>query len=712
MKFLSVIKVRFLQVLFIRARFFQVLLSSMVLACLLLTSSVYAQDADSFDGMSFEDLMNTEMVSSSKFKQDLSEVTASAYIIIEEDIAQSGATDLPSLLKMVPGLFIAQTSSIGWSMGIRGFNSVFSNKMLVMIDGRSLFSPLFSGVFWEQLDLFVPDIARIEVIRGVGSTVWGANAVNGIINIITKSTLDNESSQFYANSGSHTKYDIGLRFGGEIASQSYVRVYLKSKDIRANSYDAAITIDDSWRSNTVGAKWEHFVGRDSFVLSGDHIHQSVKDPGLVTSRVDVNAVPIKNINSNLSFQWQRQMSTDKAFTLSAQIQDRERDSDYYRIEDRMSNIDFDTNYKWQQHQIVVGFGARWHDILFEARRGFAISDGSDQSDTQTRILSAYIQDEWRLHPNHSLILGTKFESHVHTDKASNFDYQANVWLPTLRYRFDISENAKIWAALSRSARIPSIVEHAIQIPLVTLEPNSVNNPSPWRYELFTSGNSEFSKEKLTSFELGFRANIDESNSIDLVAFRNSYDDVRSFLSSGPFCVNSGLRPPNCDENDRIEEHNFFTNGGALTINGFEASWFSRLSPALNLTANYAYMNQVNKPFTNGGGFEISVDMVAQHQFGLQLDWRVAQDINVRLRHKYLNGLDDDQLSELRGVKDFHDHYHSLDIISVYQLTSDKKLTFSATNLLRKRGQLWLGEFPNSTVSKTERRFGFGLDVKF
>ncbi|NQZ11120.1 MAG: TonB-dependent receptor, partial [Algicola sp.] len=585
MKVLSVIKAPFF-----KALAFKGLASSMVLACLMLTTSVYAQDGDSFNDMSFEDLMNTEMVSSSKFKQDLSEVTASAYIISEEDIAQSGATDLPSLLKMVPGLFIAQTSSSGWSMGIRGFNSVFSNKMLVMIDGRSLFSPLFSGVFWEQLDLFVPDIARIEVIRGVGSTVWGANAVNGIINIITKSTLDNESSQFYFNSGSHTKYDVGLRFGAEITDQSYARVYAKSKDIRANSYDAAGPLDDSWRSNTVCVKWEHFVGRDAFVLSGDYIEQSIKDPGLMTSRVDVNAIPIDNTNANLSFQWQRQMSTDKAFTLSAQIQDSERDSDYYRIEDRMSNIDVDTNYKWQQHQIVVGFGARQHDILFEARRAFAISDGSGQSDTRTRILSAYIQDEWRLHPNHSLILGTKFESHVHTDKASNFNYEADVWLPTLRYRFDISENAKIWAALSRSARIPSIVEHSIQIPLVTLEPNTVNNPSPWVYELFTSGNSEFKKEKLTSIELGFRANIDESNSIDLVAFRNSYDDVRSFSSSGPFCVNSGLRPPNCAENDRVEQHNLFKNGGSLTINGFEASWFSRLSQTLNLTANYAYLN--------------------------------------------------------------------------------------------------------------------------
>ncbi len=687
--------------------------SSLALACLIFTTSVYAQGGDSPNELSFEDLMNTEMVSSSKFKQDLSEVTASAYIISEEDIAQSGATDLPSLLKMVPGLFIAQTSSSGWSMGIRGFNSVFSNKMLVMIDGRSLFSPLFSGVFWEQLDLFVPDIARIEVIRGVGSTVWGANAVNGIINIITKSTLDNESAQFYANSGSHTKYDVGLRFGGEITSQSYARVYAKSKDIRGNDYDVADgPLDDSWRSNTVGAKWEHFVGRDSFVLSGDYTHQSAKDPGLTTSRVDVNAIPITNANANLSFQWQRQMSTDKAFTLSAQIQDSERDSDYYRIDDRMSNVDFDTNYKWQQHQIVVGVGARQHDILFDAGSAFAMVDGSNESDTQTRILSAYVQDEWRLHPNHALIFGAKFESHNHTDKDSDFDYKIDLWLPTLRYRFDVSEDAKIWAALSRSARVPSIVEHAIRIPLITFEPNSVNNPSPWVYELFTSGNRDFVKEKLTSFELGFRANIDESNSIDLVAFHNNYDDVRSLSNVGPFCASNGLQPPNCSENDRVEQLNLFSNGGALTVNGFEASWFSRLSQTLNVTANYAYLNQINKPFTNGHAFEMSVNMTAKHQFGMQLDWRVTQDMNVRLRHKYLSGIDDDPLPLLQAVGDFHDHYHTLDIIGVYQLTSDKKLTFSANNLLRKRGELWLGEFPNSIISKTERRFGFGLDVKF
>jgi outer membrane receptor protein involved in Fe transport len=287
-----------------------------------------------------------------------------------------------------------------------------------------------------------------------------------------------------------------------------------------------------------------------------------------------------------------------------------------------------------------------------------------------------------------------------------------LWLPTLRYRFDISEDTKVWAALSRSARVPSIVEHAIRIPLLTYEPNSVNNPSPWTYELFTSGNPEFINEKLTSFELGFRANIDESNSIDLVAFHNNYDDVRSFVLSGVFCANSGLQPPNCNENDTTEQFHIFTNGGALTVNGFEASWFSRLSQTLNLTTNYAYLNQINKPFTNGQVFETSVDMTAKHQFGMQLDWRVTQDMNVRLRHKYLSGIDDDQLPRLQAVEDFHDHYHTLDIISVYELSPDKKLTFSATNLLRDRGQLWLGEFPNSIVSKTEHRFGFGLDVKF
>ena len=457
---------------------------------------VMAQDK-ALSELTLQDLMNIEMVSSSKFKQELSEITAAAYVITEEEIKNAGVTDLPQLLSMVPGLFIAEATSNSWAMGMRGFNSVFSNKVLVMIDGRSLFSPLFSGVFWEQLDVFIPDIERVEVIRGSGSTVWGANAVNGVINIITKSTLDNEEARAYAHTGSQVNYDAGFRAGGSFGDTSYGRFYVKTKDLKGNDYEVpgGMALNDGWSSDAVGFKLEHFGGRDSYEVTSDYISQTVKDTGLHTSRVTQPYIELDTQSHHLSAQWQRQVSVEQAFTLSAQLQQNKRDSDHYRIDDHMLNVDFDGNMQMGDHQFLFGAGARQHEIDFDPGRSY-ITENQQPTNTKARIYSAYVQDEWRLNDLHSLIFGTKFEAHRHTHRNSQIEYREDLWLPNIRYRYRLSDDSRLWMAVSRSARVPSVSEHAIKIPLSTMAPGHPNNPFPWPFEVTTSGNPDFDKEKV------------------------------------------------------------------------------------------------------------------------------------------------------------------------------------------------------------------------
>jgi iron complex outermembrane receptor protein len=693
-------------------RLFKRFLCCWGLVCLLFSCSAYAQEGGLGD-LTLQDLMNIEMVSGSKFKQDLSEVTASAYVITEEDIKHAGVTDLPQLFKMVPGLFVAEASANSWAMGMRGFNGVFSNKMLVMIDGRSLFSPLFSGVFWEQLDLFIPDIARIEVIRGVGSTVWGANAVNGIINIITKSTLDNENTRFYVNSGSSVNYDAGIRLGGQVSDNSYARVYVKSKDIKGFDYKVPDgDIDDSWSSDAIGVKWELFAGRDSLVVSSDFIDQSVNDTGLVTSRANVRQVALTNRNVNASFQWQRQMSTDKAFTLSSQVQQNRRYGESYRIDDHVFNVDFDINYQWQDHQLLMGVGARQHDIDFEPGLSFAIASNETSISTTAKILSGYIQDEWRFGEFHSLIFGTKFESHVHDDDQSGFAYEADLWLPTLRYRYDMSDNAKIWAGVSKSARIPSVSEHLVQMPLFTLSVGSPLNPFPWPFEVATSGDIGFKKENVMAYELGFRANLNTANSIDLVVYHNQFDDVRTINFTQPICVITQLPAPMCAPNDQVTEYDIFGNGGRLSTSGLEVSWLSRVTKDVNLSVSYSYLNQATDALAPNQSYLDTTRLVAKHQLGVKLDWHTSEKSNIRLMHKYLSGIDDSPLVRVQNISGFMDHYQMFDIIGSYELTASKKLTLTVTNLLQQRGTQWIPEFPDGHVSESERRFSLGIDVTF
>lgn len=665
------------------------------------------------DEMDLIDLMNMEMVSSGKMKQDLSEVTSAAYVISADDIKHSGATDLPTILKMVPGLFIAEAGSNSWAMGIRGFNSVFSNKMLVMIDGRSLFSPVFSGVFWEQLDLFIPDIERIEVIRGVGSTVWGANAVNGIINIITKSTLDNESSQLYASAGNHNRYDVGFRFGTKVSEQSYARAYVKSKDIKSNEYEFPLApVEDDWDSNAAGFKWELYNGPDSVFFSGDYITQTAKDTSLVTTRSNMTAIPLDNRNVNLSVQWQRQMSIDKAFTFSSQIQRNRREGDLYRIDDKMSNVDFDTNYKWDDHQLLVGVGFRRHDIEFNVFPSFLSVNNVPIHKNNSKIFSAYIQDEWSIAQDHNIMLGTKFESHRHDDPDSENDYDESIWLPTLRYRFDVSEDSRLWMAISRSARVPSMVERGIKIPIFYFPAMSEFNPSPYDIETFSTGNAEFSKEKLLSYELGFRANIDDSNSIDATIYYNKYDDVRSFRFNAPVCTSPQPDLPFCPPESTLTVDNTFENDGEIDIKGVELSWMSRVSDAITTTAHYIYTSQYSRELVYPQQYEDSVLTTPRHQFTLQVDWQYSDVTHIRLLHKFVSGIDEDQMATLPMRPNFLHHYHSLDFIATYQWSADKRITLSVENLFQSDGERWSPEFPNAQASFVDERVNLGVDIKF
>ncbi len=668
-----------------------------------------AHAEENFDNLDLMDLMKVEVVSSSKFKQELSDVTASAYVITEEDIRDSGASNLPELLTMVPGLSVSESSANSWAVGIRGFNSILSNKVLVMIDGRSLFSPLFSGVFWEQVDLYLPDIERIEVIRGVGSTVWGANAVGGIINIITKSTLDNESTQFYLKAGDTVNYDAGLRFGAQIGDNSYARFYAKSKDIDSHPYVAAGIYDD-WRSHAVGGKWEWFSGPDSVVVSGDWIEQDTVETSLITSRMNTPNVALENRIRNLSLQWQRQLANDKAFTVAAQSQQSIRGGSQYRIDDTMVNVELDASMRFEDHSVGFGVGFRGHEIDFMPGNAFYFVGGNDQTVTDADIYSAYIQDQWQMFEGHYLQIGTKFEAHRH-QRSDLLKYDADLWLPTIRYRMELSERSRLWAALSRSARIPSISEHFIKIPIYTLPAFSPANPSPWEYEVLSVGNERFNKEKVRSFELGFRSHINNANRVDVVWFHNQYDDIRTFALHPAMCQQSGQPFPLCFENDTVVQDYTFENGGQMQANGLEMSWQSRINAELGLSLSYSYLNQLidARPPNE---FEEAMSLAPRHQLALQLDWQLSPELNLHLQHKYMAGIDDSQAIQVTSNPYFLDHYHMLDVNVSYDFAQGYRFMLGVDNLLDEKGNQWAPEFPSAHAGLLERRVFISMDVSY
>jgi len=180
-----------------------------------------AQQPRDLTEISLEELMNIEVVSVSRKQQRLSEVPAAVYVITQEDIRRSGATSIPEVLRMAPGVQVARIDSSLWAITARGFNGRFANKLLVLMDGRSVYSPVFSGVYWEVQDTLLEDIDRIEVIRGPGATMWGANAVNGVINIITKAAAQTQGGLVTAGGGNEERGFGGLRYGGPLGSNAH-----------------------------------------------------------------------------------------------------------------------------------------------------------------------------------------------------------------------------------------------------------------------------------------------------------------------------------------------------------------------------------------------------------------------------------------------------------------------------------------------------------
>src|SRR5581483_9998214 len=220
----------------------------------LATSPLFSQTSSTGDltEVNLEDLMNIEVTSASKKDQKLSRTASAMFVITREDIEHSGSTTLPDLLRMVPGVQVAQINASKWAISIRGFNGQYSNKLLVMVDGRTVFTPTLSGVFWDTQDLAIDDIERIEVIRGPGASVWGANAINGVINVITKNSDATQGLMTAAGGGTQQRWSAGARYGGRVGPRSSYRVFAYDFDgSHLPSIDGRNAVDD-WRDSRAG----------------------------------------------------------------------------------------------------------------------------------------------------------------------------------------------------------------------------------------------------------------------------------------------------------------------------------------------------------------------------------------------------------------------------------------------------------------------------
>jgi iron complex outermembrane receptor protein len=452
--------------------------------------------------LSLEELMNIEVTLGARKAEKISETAAAVFVITSEDIERSGVTSIPEALRMVPGFDVARLDANKWAISARGFNTLFANKLLVLIDGRCVYSPLFSGVFWESQDVFLEDIDRIEVIRGPGAALWGANAVNGIINIITKHAQETQGVLVHVGAGTKERAAGSLRYGGKIGSKVHYRIFGKYFERNPFVYENGERASDGWNAL-----------RGGFRVDGNGNPKtgwSVQGERFECNTGQTLSFPIFNIpfyykykshitGGNLLGRFRH------AFSEKSDIQFQM----VYDQIDRNENIlsvgsyhTFDADF---QHHVTIGSRHEW---IWGA--GYRIISDNIESTQLIKfvppkqsydLVSAFVQDEISFSQGkYRLTIGSKFE---HND-FTGFEIQ-----PNIRMLVKSDPKRSIWWAVSRAVRTPSRAEHDIQVV------NMV-------------GNRGYKSEELIAYEFGYRNQPRESFIVDLSFFFNDYHKLQTF----------------------------------------------------------------------------------------------------------------------------------------------------------------------------------------
>jgi iron complex outermembrane receptor protein len=496
------------------------------LACLLcLPALAQSPNPHDLSDASLEELLDVQVTSVSKKEQKLSRTGAAIFVMSHEDIRRSGATNIPDLLRMAPGVSVARIDAHTWAISIRGLNDRFSDNVLVAIDGRSVYTPLWSGVNWDQQDVPLEDIDRIEVIRGPGGTVWGANAVNGVINILTKSAQATKGGLAVASGGSQEQHGL-TQYGAKAGDGAY-RVFANYSNIENSAFpggsgmtgtaaDGSHTLHGGFRSD-----W-NVSPRDSLTVQGD---VSQLGAGQTIATLFSNNLPFERVlndkvtagASDILGRWNRALSNGSEMSLQVYY-DR-----YNRLEAGLREIRDTEDVDFHQH---VKFGGR-NDIVWGL--GYRIT--SDRIDPgyatsfnparrTDNLLSTFFQDEIRIADSVSLTVGSKFEHNGYT----GFEYEPSVqlvWSPTARQ--------EVWASAARAIRQPSRSDVDAQIEIGT-----VPLPGGGFGILRLYGDPHKQAEQVYDYEIGYRAQAGKHVSVDVAAFLNFANGIETMEPGVPF----------------------------------------------------------------------------------------------------------------------------------------------------------------------------------
>lgn len=608
----------------------------LLLLGLFLHAGALAQNNDSLFSavalkkLSLEELMNIEVTSVSKRPQKLAEVASAIQVITREDIRVSGAKTLPEALRLANNLQVAQVNSSQWAISARGFNNVLANKLLVLLDGRAVYTPLYAGVFWDVQNVLLEDVDRIEVISGPGGTLWGGNAVNGVINIITKSSKETKGFFAEAATGTNLPYLGSLRYGGDINPDLSFRVFGTGFKMGTATGSNGEKSNDEWPMLKGGFRLDWDVSaKDKLALLGN-IYRGEPNPDAADTAVIARG-------DNITFRWNRVVTEKKAFHLQAYYDHTMRDFGNGFTENlKTLDIDFHSRYRaGLRHHITYGLGFRHIQHKVTNLELFAFLPAS-----KTLFLySGFVQDDITLVKDRlQFTIGSKIEHNSYT----GIEYQPNgrlTWTP--------SEKHTIWTAVSRAIRTPARIDRDFYLFIV---PNLA----------LIAGNDRFKSETTIAYELGWRAQASDNVTLSVSTFYNIYDRIRT-AEPGP--------PP-------LFIPITFANGVKGRAYGIEMSARARLTDWWQLRGGYTYFGKKLKvkEGSNDSNKGSAESNDPKHQFLALSTLSLPAGFNLGTVFRYVGKLPQPEV----------DGYAELDIRIGFDINKNLELSIVAQNLLNKR----------------------------
>lgn len=643
-------------------------------------------------GLSLEELMDIKVTTVSRRPQKLSEVASAVFVITQDDIRRSGVTNIPDALRMAPGVQVDRLGTDKWAVSIRGFTGRFANKLQVLIDGRSVYNPIFSGTLWEQQDTLMEDIERIEVIRGPAATVWGINAVNGVINIITKKAADTQGTVLTAGGGSFEQGFVSARYGGKLNEDTPFRVYAKGSARHHTDAPSGASNRDQWQSGRGGFRIDHHRGNDQFTLQGDIFANAIGDT-YDKSVISLQSSPTNNVRGqneggNIRFRWDRTLSEQSSILLQTY---------YDRVRYQMSplfsfdteSFDVDAQHRfslWDRHDITWGGNYRlYHSKVFD--NGFIKLTPQDRTN---HVYSGFIRDDITLIPNRLYFnLGTRLDHN---------DFTGLEIQPSARPAWTPDTENTLWLSVSRAVRTPARAENDATLDFLQFGNAPGLPPLPFPLKTVFQGSHSFQSEKLLASEAGYRHRLSPQASVDISGFVNDYSELRDF-SLGRFTLSTGLPR-------QIITSVLTDNSAAALTYGFELSGDWKPTQNWRLQGNYSFIDMriSSNPLTKD--FDPSVSgadkVTPQHRISLRSNYDLSDKLDINLWLRYISNI---AYYNLPG-------YVTADAKVSYRPAKNIELYVVGQNLFSRNHQELAPDFIPSIPAVTPRGVYGGIQIRF